>query len=108
MRFALLALAVLLATTGCGSTKAAATGPCPERNEPLAGAMCSAEGTQCEYVVGTCTTDAYVCTAGKWTMMSTADAAGECPRPPRTGFGDAAADGDSDAASDAPSDAASD
>ncbi len=105
MRFAWLALVALL-FLGCSSTKATSSGPCPERNEPLAGSMCSAEGTHCEYVVGGCTTDMYVCTSGKWATADMADAG--CIRPPRSGFaGDASTDGEADAAPDGAADAAS-
>lgn len=105
MRLALLALVALL-VSGCSSTKATSSGPCPERNEPLAGSMCPTEGTQCEYVVGTCTTDTYVCTSGKWAMADMSEAG--CLRPPRLGYGgDAAADGQADGAAEASTDAAS-
>ncbi|MEO6417959.1 MAG: hypothetical protein ABIP39_01030 [Polyangiaceae bacterium] len=93
----------MLVVSGCGSTeKASPAGPCPERTEPLAGAKCAAEGTQCEYVIaGTCQTDAYVCTDGKWATTDMPDAAAGCARGVRTGGDDAAADGAPDAALDA-------
>lgn len=63
--------------------------------------MCSGEGTQCEYVIGSCAEDIYVCTSAKWARVDTSDAAA-CTRFPRTG-GDAAADGAADGAADAAS-----
>ena len=53
------------------------------------------EGTTCEYVVaGTCQTDEYVCTGGKWATANKTDAAAGCIGPPHAdgGEGDAALD----------------